>query len=111
MRRAQERVFRLREKLLPSVVQACRRLAYVREDRFYPRLDLDRLVAVLSSRDGDGGQDDSPAGHDQQDHDDLDWIESYRRRCLEANARQAAAARNTNKPSLSKVTVSSTVKL
>ncbi|KAK3930656.1 Valine--tRNA ligase [Frankliniella fusca] len=53
--RAQERLFRIQEQLLYRVLQTCRRLVYVHGDDFYPRLQYDKLVALLADPDADDG--------------------------------------------------------
>ncbi|XP_052128990.1 uncharacterized protein LOC113210238 isoform X3 [Frankliniella occidentalis] len=49
--RAQERLLRLREQLVFRVLQTFRRLVYVRDHDFYPRLQYDKLEALLGEPD------------------------------------------------------------
>lgn len=95
VRQAQERVFRLREFTLPSVLRTWRRLAYVREDDFYPRLDLAKLVAILNGSAAEShaleqGRDEH---RDDEHADDAEWIDSFRRNFQGDKSRVAVRVR------------------
>lgn len=105
VRRTQERVFRLRERLLGEVISACQRLRYAREDAFYPRFDINKLVEILTKpgrgnvprRHADGAQ------HERRQNDDGDdWMKRFRQHCEETAAKERAAQNPVLRPRLSK---------
>lgn len=76
------------------MLKTYRRLAYVSEDDFYPRLDLDKLVAILNgSAAAEGVPRESAEPRDDELADDAEWLDCFRRNLQEEKARAAVRVR------------------